>query len=129
MKKVNSFLGICALVMTICFITTFGTPAKAAFYSDVTTSVQGYSVVGILVVQETLHADGYSSSSYGEVTDLWLTTDRCWFPNNVENERTWKAYYPTGQYAKGSFNNVIGVPSPWGAVGLGSSTQYMSILF
>ncbi|MDT8717161.1 hypothetical protein IAI10_10885 [Clostridium sp. 19966] len=126
----RKFRILTSLVLTFGIIIGQAVTANAdGFYADQQATVQGYSAVGILVLQETLHADGYSYSNSGRVTDLWLTTDRCIFPNNVENEKTWKASYPTGQYAKGSFNNKIGIPSPWGAVGLGTSTQYMSILF
>ncbi len=103
--------------------------AKAAFYEDQKVWIEGYCTLNILVLKETLHADGYSTTTSGDVTDLWLTTDVCIFPNNVENERTWTAYHPNGEYAKGSFNNKIGIPSPWGAVGVSTSTEYLSILF
>lgn len=130
MKKSNRMLKLClSLALTVGMVSGIGISAKAAFYANRTSTISGYSLVGILVVQETLHADGYSTVGSGQVTDLYLTTDRCWFPNNIANERTWKAAYPTGEYAKGSFNNVIGIPSPWGAVGLGTTTQVMSILF
>ncbi|WRP06305.1 hypothetical protein U9J35_21025 [Rossellomorea aquimaris] len=126
MKK--KLFGFISFAMVFSFLV--GTVStEAAFYSNRTTSINGYSLAGILVVKETLHADGYSYSSSGDVTDVWLTTDKCWFPNNIESEKTWKAAHPYGEYAKGSFKNIVGVPSPWGAVGISQSTQYMSILF
>lgn len=103
-------------------------PTSAVYYSDRTTTINGYSLLDIKVLSVTLHASGYSNASSGDVTDVWMTS-WCIFPNNIENEKTWTAKHPYGEYAKGSFKNVVGIPSPWGALGFGSNTQYMSMLF
>ena len=103
--------------------------AKAAYYDDETLTWRGYSAVGLNVVTETLHASGYSTSSSGNVTDVWLTTDRCYICNEISNESTWTAKHPVGEYAKGSFKVKIGVPSPWGTIGTSGTTKTLSILF
>lgn len=102
---------------------------NAAYYGNVTNTWRGYSLFGINVVTETLHASGYSTSSSGSVTDVWLTTDRCYIFNEVADEKTWTAKCPYGEYAKGSFKVKVGVPSPWGTVGTSGTTYTLTILF
>ena len=126
--RVGKSISTILIVLGI-FLSVSVSSASATYYSDVQVTAKGYSLAGILVIQETLHADGTSTATTGNVTDVWLTTDRCWFPNNIINEKTWTAYHPNGEYAKGSFKNAIGIPSPWGAIGMSQSTQYLSILF
>lgn len=84
---------------------------------------------GGTVVTETLHASGYQTASTGSVTDVWLTTDRCYFLNEVCDEKTWTAKHPFGEYAKGSFKHKVGIPSPWGTIGTSGTTYTLSILF
>lgn len=105
------------------------TSAYAAYYENLTVSMKGYSLVGLNVVTETLHASGYSTDTSGDVTDVWLTTDRCYVLNEVTDEKTWTAAHPVGEYAKGSFKVKIGVPTPWGTVGTSGTTHTLTILF
>lgn len=102
---------------------------NAAYYDNYKLSWKGYSAVGLNVVTETLHASGYSYSSSGSVTDVWLTTDRCYIFNEVTDEKTWTSKHPNGEYAKVSFKVKIGVPSPWGTIGTSGTTRTLSILF
>jgi hypothetical protein len=60
----------------------------SAQYCSLQKSALGYSTVGVLVLKETLHATGYSYSQSGYLSAMWLTTDRCWWPNIVSEERT-----------------------------------------
>lgn len=99
------------------------------YFEDRKVSMEGKSLVGLVVVKETLHASGYTYETWGEVTDVWLTTDRCYILNEITDEKTWTAKHPCGEYAKGSFKAKIGVPTPWGTVGTSGSTHTLSILF
>lgn len=102
---------------------------SAAYYKDYRNTWKGYSAVGLNVVTETLHASGYSTSTSGSVTDVWLTTDRCYIFNEVADEKTWTSKHPCGEYARGSFKVKIGIPSPWGTIGTSGTTHTLSILF
>lgn len=123
-KKITTFLISTLLLLTI----IPGHRMDAAYYSDRRSSINGHSLVGIHVLNFTLHASGYSYAKSGRVTSKW-TTSWAIFPNNIQNEAAWVQPFPRGQYAYGSFRNVIGVPSPWGAIGLGHSTHYTYIVF
>jgi len=117
------------LVGALLLVTLFpGQGVQAAYMSDRQAGMNGYSLVGINVFNFTLHASGYSYTNSGSVTAKW-TTSWSIFPNNIQNETTWTEAFPRGMYAYGSFKNVIGVPSPWGAVGIGHNTQYLKITF
>ncbi len=102
---------------------------NAAYIADEKVTWKAYSLVGLNVVTETLHASGYSTSLSGDVTEVWLTTDRCYIFNEVADEKTWTAKHPYGEYAKGSFKVKVGVPSPWGTIGTSGTTHTLSILF
>lgn len=101
----------------------------AAYYNNRTKSTNIQNMYGGTVVTETLHASGYQTASTGSVTDVWLTTDRCYFLNEVCDEKTWTAKHPFGEYAKGSFKHKVGIPSPWGTIGTSGTTYTLSILF
>lgn len=120
---------IVSLILAVTMIMASVISVHAKYYSNLTVSWNGYSLVGLNVVKETLHASGYSYSSSGKVTDVWLTTDRCYITNEVTDEMTWTATHPVGEYARGSFKVKIGIPSPWGTIGTSGTTHTLSILF
>lgn len=101
----------------------------SAQYCSLQKSALGYSTVGVLVLKETLHATGYSYSQSGYVSAMWLTTDRCWWPNIVSEERTWKGPAYNGEYAYGSFKVSTGINSPWGVVSLFQKTHVLRLYF
>lgn len=101
----------------------------SAQYCSLQKSAMGYSSVGVLVLKETLHATGYSYSQSGYVSSMWLTTDRCWWPNVVSEERTWTAPAYNGEYAYGSFKVSAGINSPWGVVSLFQKTHVLRLYF
>ncbi len=105
------------------------TSVYAGYYGDRKVSMKGYSLAGINVVTVTLHASGYSYDTWGDVTDVWMTVDKCYIFNEVTDEKTWTASHPVGEYAKGSFKAKVGVPSPWGTIGTSGTTHTLSILF
>ena len=107
----------------------FAAPVKAEYCSNITRSITGYNIFGNLVMKETLHASGYSTALTGQVTAKWLTTDRCYFPNDIQQEITWTEKVSNGEYAWGSFKVVVGINSPWGVVNLSQKTYSMNILF
>lgn len=104
-------------------------PVRAEYCSNITRSVTGYNMFGSLVMKETLHASGYSTALSGDVTAKWLSTDRCYLPNDIQNEVTWTEAIYHGEYAWGSFKVVVGINSPWGVVTLSQKTYSMKILF
>ena len=114
--------GVCAGVLLT-------SPVRAEYCSNITKSIRGYSVVGLEVMKETLHASGYSTALSGNVTAKWWTTDKCYFPNNIINEITWTEKVPNGEYACGSFKLIVGINSPWGIVSLKQNTYTLKILF
>ena len=107
----------------------FPSSVRAEYCSNITKSKVGYSLVGLEVLRQTLHASGYSTATSGCVTAKWWTTDRCYFPNSIQNERTWTEKIPNGEYACGSFGLIVGINSPWGVVSLKQNTYYLKILF
>lgn len=129
MKMKNTYYIIFAIGFMFCLNVIFSGLIKAEYCENITKSKLGYNIFGNVVMIETLHASGYSSALTGQVTSKWLTTDRCYFPNNIIEERTWVSSVSNGQYANGSFKVVLGVNSPWGIVNLSQKTYYLSILF
>lgn len=130
MKKIK-ILGR-SLVLTTLLILGVGvflaSPVSAG-YCSLQKSALGYSTAGVLVLKETLHATGYSYSQSGYVSSMWLTTDRCWWPNVVSGETTWKGPAYNGEYAYGSFKVSTGINSPWGVVSLFQKTHVLRLYF
>lgn len=100
---------------------------KAAYYDDVTAGRTWSCFWGFDVVNITLHASGYSTASYGEVTGVWFTH---WsiFPNFVSDKNTWTVETPNGEWARGTALRGAGFDTPIGVIG-GSSTEFFQIYF
>lgn len=90
--------------------------------------LEGYSLVGLNVLNVTFHASGYSYSYSGSVSNMYFT-DWAWFPNTISNRSTWKSSIPYGQRANGTVQMGVGVNSPWGAVNLWGGQYYFSLDF
>lgn len=104
-----------------------GTRNDAAYRSK-QASIDGYSLVGLHVLNVTLHASGYSEARSGSVSNVYFT-DWAWWPNTISNHATWVSHIPFGQRANGSVLIGVGINSPWGAVNLFGGQRYLSIDF
>lgn len=127
MKKIGrSFISITLVVFGLGIL--LASPVRAE-YCSLQKSALGYSPTGILVLKETLHATGYSYSQSGQVGALWLTTDKCWWPNIVSEEKTWVGPAYNGEYAYGQFKVSAGINSPWGVVSIFRKTHVLRLYF
>lgn len=88
-----------------------------ADYVSKSSSLDGYSLVGLNVLNVTFNASGYSDTYSGSVSNMYFT-NWAWFPNTISNRSTWKSSIPYGQRANGTVHIGVGVNSPWGAVNL-----------
>lgn len=113
----------------VLFTMMYGTIGVSAKYLSVATSWKGYNFAGITVIKETLHACGYYGEQGGKVTDKYLTTDKCFFPNQITDEKTWVEKTKSGNTAKGSFKTKVGIPSPWGVIGTSGTTHVLGLFF
>lgn len=95
---------------------TFLSQVHADYVSKHST-LDGYSLVGLNVLNVTFNASGYSDTYSGSVSNMYFT-DWAWFPNTISNRSTWKSSIPYGQRANGTVHIGVGVNSPWGAVNL-----------
>lgn len=95
---------------------TFLSQVHADYVSKYST-LDGYSLVGLNVLNVTFNASGYSDTYSGSVSNMYFT-DWAWFPNTISNRSTWKSSIPYGQRANGTVHIGVGVNSPWGAVNL-----------
>ena len=117
---------IVAVVFTILLL-TFSSQVYAGYVSK-SSYLEGYSLVGLNVLNVTFHASGYSYSYSGSVSNMYFT-DWAWFPNTISNRSTWKSSIPYGQRANGTVQIGVGVNSPWGAVNLWGGQYYFSLDF
>ena len=121
--KVN--LVIILMIMAVIGITI---RTDAAYY-DIQKTDSWNCIWGFEVVRVTLHASGYIESSYGRVTNHWMTVDKCYMPNYIEGEKTWVTEFYNGERAYGSYKLKMGVPSPWGVIGNSGTTHTMYLSF
>lgn len=89
-----------------------GTLNDAAYRSK-QASIDGYSLVGLHVLNVTLHASGYSEARSGSVRNVYFT-EWAWWPNTISNHATWVSRIPFGQRANGSVLIGVGINFPWG---------------
>lgn len=106
---------------------TFLSQVHADYVSKYST-LDGYSLVGLNVLNVTFNASGYSDTYSGSVSNMYFT-DWAWFPNMISNRSTWKSSIPYGQRANGTVHIGVGVNSPWGAVNLWGGQNYFSLDF
>ena len=66
-----------------------------ADYVSKSSSLDGYSLVGLNVLNVTFNASGYSDTYSGSVSNMYFT-DWAWFPNTISNRSTWKSSIPYG---------------------------------
>lgn len=123
-KKLKLSLITSVLIFGL-FLSSFAVSASFVTRKQV---LNGYSLIGLHVVNIEFNAQGYSYATTGFVTDMWFTY-WAWFPNTISNDKTWKAYHPSGEYAKGSVDLGAGFNSPWGVIGVSTGRKYFSILF
>lgn len=116
------------LVMLTGMIILLFTGKVNAGYISQSTGTNGYSLVGLNVLNVTFHASGYSYTNSGSVSNMYFT-DWAWWPNTISNRSTWKSHIPYGQRANGSVLIGVGVNSPWGAVNLWGGQHYYSLDF
>ena len=105
------------LVMLTGMIILLFTGKVNAGYISQSTGTNGYSLVGLNVLNVTFHASGYSYTYSGSVSNMYFT-DWAWWPNTISNRSTWKSYIPCGRGANGSILIGVRVNSPCGAVNL-----------
>lgn len=125
MKKRISKIGVTALASLMLMLSV--SPISASFRSK-TQTLNGYSLVGLHVMQINFKTQGYQYTNSGSVTDMYFDY-WAWFPNTVSNGQTWKAHHPRGQYAKGTIDIGAGINSPWGVIGISTGRQSFSILY
>lgn len=99
-----------------------------ADYVSQSSSLDGYSLVGLNVLNVTFNASGYSDTYSGSVSNMYFT-DWAWFPNTISNRSTWTSSIPYGQRANGTVYIGVGVNSPWGAVNIWGGQNYFSLDF
>ena len=117
---------IVVVVFTILLL-TFSSQVHADYVSK-SSSLDGYSLAGLNVLNVTFNASGYSNTYSGSVSNMYFT-DWAWFPNTISNRSTWKSSIPYGQRANGTVHIGVGVNSPWGAVNLWGGQYYFSLDF
>lgn len=115
------------LVLATMMIGSFLRPVDAQFQQRINT-FNGYSLIGLHVVQVNFHSYGHSYPGSGEVTDMYFDY-WAWFPNSISNTWTWKSYHPYGQFANGSVDIGVGINSPFGMVGISSGRKVFSTLY
>lgn len=126
MKKLKKH--IIKLVLALFLVSGLGVlPIEAGFLTK-SSELNGYSLVGLHVVNVTFHASGYSTANTGSVTNMYFT-DWAWFPNTISSHVTWKSSIPKGQKANGTVRIGVGVNSPWGAVNLWGGQHYFGLYF
>lgn len=123
LRKYKKYMLILMAVATLVGIPT----ANAGYVSD-SRAINGYSLVGLHVLNVTFHASGYSYSRSGSVSNMYFT-DWAWFPNTVSSRSTWKSSIPYGEKANGTVYIGVGLNSPWGVANLWGGQHYFSINF
>ncbi|MER0123616.1 hypothetical protein ABPH35_00045 [Streptococcus sp. ZJ93] len=116
------------VLVALSFLTLLFTSTVSAGFVTYSQPLDGYSLVGLHVLNVTFHASGYSNSDSGSVTNMYFT-DWTIFPNTISNRSTWKSSLPYGQRANGSVIIGAGINSPWGAVNLWEGQHYFSLDF
>lgn len=108
-------------------VLAFSSQVHAGYVSK-SSSLNGYSLLGLNVLNVTFNTSGYSDASSGSVSNMYFT-DWAWFPNTISNRSTWKSSIPYGQGASGTVQIGVGINSPWGAVNLWGGQDYFSLNF
>ena len=93
-------------------VLAFSSQVHAGYVSK-SSSLNGYSLLGLNVLNVTFNTSGYSDASSGSVSNMYFT-DWAWFPNTISNRSTWKSSIPYGQGANGTVQIGVGINSPWG---------------
>ena len=117
-----------ALVMLTGMIILLFTGKVNAGYVSKSTGTNGYSLVGLNVLNVTFHASGYSYANSGSVSNMYFTDWSQW-SKTISNRLPWKLHVPCGRGANGSILIGVRVNSPWGAVNLWGGQHYYSLDF
>lgn len=106
----------------ICAFCVMSIPTKAAYYRNWTT--RKFDCMVGQCAEIVFHSEGVSNKGSGYVTNMYFTHWANW-PNQFQDLKTWKSYYPIGQKANGQYTLKSGVITKWLTLNMGSQTGYM----